>query len=323
MCNTCGNSAHDDLDDDLPFLGDPAADAIDGLTDVFGLEHQRQAEALKEFYADFGITGEKRPGYVPDDTLLHYEPCKKCRGTGRFIGYTGRALGPCYTCKGAGKMAYKQSAETRAANREAEARRKAKAQVEAAAPWIEANAVEYGSLIALAKTNGFFADLLAKLMKWGSLTDRQTDTIRREMAKTQLRQEQRDNAPVLDKAFDRVIAAFERAREKQVKLPKMRLGDFYISWNPKAIYVKSLTRTSPYDGQREYLGKIVDGKFLRARACTDEDQKALLAVVADPEAAANAYGQRTGTCSICGLELTAAESIERSIGPICYAKYFG
>lgn len=303
MCATCGNNGHDDLNDDLSSL--------------FG--------TVEQFREDFGLSGETKPGYAAEvDPIanMHYEPCKKCGGSGKFRGYTGRVLGDCFTCKGAGKMAYKQSAETRAANRDAAERRKAKAQVEAAAPWIEANAVEYGTLVALAGSNGFFADLLAKLMKWGSLTDRQTDTIRREMAKTQLRQEQRDNAPVLDKAFDRIIAAFDRAREKAVKLPKMRLGDFYISWNPKGIYVKSLTRTAP-DGGREYLGKIVDGKFFRARACTDEEQAALLAVVADPEAAANAYGQRTGTCSICGLKLTREESIERAVGMVCWSKYFG
>lgn len=33
------------------------------------------------------------------------------------------------------------------------------------------------------------------------------------------------------------------------------------------------------------------------------------------------YGQGTGTCGICGAELTNAESIERGIGPICASKF--
>jgi len=45
-------------------------------------------------------------------------------------------------------------------------------------------------------------------------------------------------------------------------------------------------------------------------------------VAKDPSAAARAYGLRTGQCSICGRELTNAESRARGIGPIC-AERFG
>lgn len=29
-------------------------------------------------------------------------PCAKCQGTGKFVGYTGRTLGDCFTCNGTG-----------------------------------------------------------------------------------------------------------------------------------------------------------------------------------------------------------------------------
>lgn len=30
--------------------------------------------------------------------------CGRCHGSGKFIGYTGRAIGDCFTCKGKGKV---------------------------------------------------------------------------------------------------------------------------------------------------------------------------------------------------------------------------
>lgn len=41
----------------------------------------------------------------------------------------------------------------------------------------------------------------------------------------------------------------------------------------------------------------------------------------DPRAAAIAYGQRTGTCSCCGRELTRHSSIDAGIGPVCATKW--
>jgi hypothetical protein len=39
--------------------------------------------------------------------------------------------------------------------------------------------------------------------------------------------------------------------------------------------------------------------------------------------AAEAFGQETGRCSMCGLELTDPVSIAQSMGPICSGRYFG
>lgn len=35
-----------------------------------------------------------------------------------------------------------------------------------------------------------------------------------------------------------------------------------------------------------------------------------------------AWGKTTGTCACCGLALDDPESVDRGIGPVCYAKYF-
>lgn len=46
----------------------------------------------------------------------------------------------------------------------------------------------------------------------------------------------------------------------------------------------------------------------------------LRAIVADPRAAAAAYGQLTGKCGLCGRQLEDEESVARGIGPICAEK---
>ncbi len=48
--------------------------------------------------------------------------------------------------------------------------------------------------------------------------------------------------------------------------------------------------------------------------------EAVKVLVADPRAAAAAYGLKSKHCGMCGRELTVLESIERGIGPSCAAK---
>jgi hypothetical protein len=47
----------------------------------------------------------------------------------------------------------------------------------------------------------------------------------------------------------------------------------------------------------------------------------LLAIEADPEAAAVLHGKASGRCAVCSRDLTDPESIERGIGPICAGKF--
>lgn len=64
-----------------------------------------------------------------------------------------------------------------------------------------------------------------------------------------------------------------------------------------------------YGSQRpgqDYTGKIED---------------ALAAIIADPKAAAAAYGHLTGRCCICNRKLEDADSVAKGIGPICEAKF--
>ena len=54
-----------------------------------------------------------KAGYVLPEKQFA-EGCPKCRGTGQFVSYTGRVLGQCFACKGAGKRVFATSPEVRA-----------------------------------------------------------------------------------------------------------------------------------------------------------------------------------------------------------------
>jgi hypothetical protein len=80
--------------------------------------------------------------FVPAVERSHTEPCRKCGGGGKFIGYTGRVVGNCFTCKGTGKMTFKNSAADREANRTKVAERKVARQQEDFTAWQTANPAE-------------------------------------------------------------------------------------------------------------------------------------------------------------------------------------
>lgn len=157
--------------------------------------------------------------------------------------------------------------------------------------------------------NAFAQSLAESLNKYGSLTDGQVRAVRN-------RSTAASAAPVI--SVGRIEEAFASARDAGLKRLKMHLDTFQFkpaganSANAGGLYVT--------EGET-YLGKVLGGKFLRAAVCTDEQQDRILAAASDPAAAAKAYGQRTGRCSICGRELTAEESIERFVGPVCASKY--
>lgn len=124
--------------------------------------------------------------------------------------------------------------------------------------------------------------------------------------------------PVCD--VSRIETAFAQAKARGVKRPKLRLDTFIFSASGPA---------SAYAGAvfvREgdvYLGKVIDGRFLATRGCDEPTRDRILAAVADPQAAAVAYGQRTGACSVCGRPLIVTESVDLGIGPVCRARFFG
>lgn len=209
--------------------------------------------------------------------------CRACNGTGSSITTSG------------GNTTDNNPAATYAAN---------KPEI---VGWLEANA----------KPGNFARSLLDGLTKFGRLTEKQEAVVVRILAENKAKGTpvKIDLTPVFDK--------FRNAQAAGLKKPKMRLEGLAFSLaggrNAGSLYVKA---GPAYEDT--YLGKVSPaGEFHKSRDCTDENLERLQAVSGDVLAAAVAYGQKTGQCACCGRELTNPESIARSIGPICYERYFG
>ena len=67
-------------------------------------------------------------------------------------------------------------------------------------------------------------------------------------------------------------------------------------------------------GNRQRYGSQRPGETYRGKI-----EDALRAIVADPQAAMAAYGHLVGRCGVCGKRLEDEQSVERGIGPWCYA----
>lgn len=249
----------------------------------------------------------------------HVEVCPSCRGTGQFRSWSGRAVGECFKCKGAGKRTFKTSPEARQKSRESSANkaleksRQLLADVEdfkAANPevfaWLENNTAFE-----------FAASLREALYKFGSLTEGQLNAAKKCVAKLQEKKAAKQAAAqTVD--VSRIEAAFDAAKSNGIKKPKLNLGAFKFKpapvtgRNPNAIYVMS---------GETYLGKVDGGKFFKAYACTEAMESEVVAAAANPSEAAKAYGLRTGSCSVCNRALTNGASIDLGIGPICADKF--
>lgn len=245
------------------------------------------------------------------------ETCPKCRGTGRYNSHSQYGY-QCFACKGKGKKTFKQPAAKRADNR-LKAADRAAAKAQAA---VEAFNAAHPDVAAWMNGSTFpFAVSLAQAVaKYGSLTENQINAARRCIASKAQAQEAAVSrvqaAPVID--LTKLEAAFAKAAENGLKKVKVRFAGLTVSpakatsANAGGLYVKA-------DG--EYVGKIMSGRFLCTRECSDDVKERVLSACADPKAAAVAYGKQTGSCSCCGRKLTDPVSIENGIGPICADNY--
>lgn len=300
----------------------------DNIDDLFGsVDSDKADEAAvfaKEAMRHMGGS-EKRP----EGQAFFEEACPKCKGSGRFVSYSGNTLGACFTCKGRGKVRFKTSSEDRAAKREQKQKRKQKEAMDKmvkALSWLEENPTENEWLkAASARGFAFASNMITAILTYGSLTDKQLAAIRKCMAQDEERERERaeasELAPNLESvALIRIHQAFAKAVSRDIKYPKIRLDSFLFSLvrsgvNEGAIYVKSIAKDT--NGDRRYMGKIVEGRLFKAYGVSDEEQTRIIAAAADPEAAAVAYGKREGACSICARKLTNHQSINDGIGPIC------
>jgi hypothetical protein len=268
----------------------------------------------------------------PSSYKPHFEQsCDKCRGSGRFVGYTGKILGSCFTCKGTGKLMFKTSPADRAkaqAYRQGKEENKRAARISEVDAWKIANPAEFDWIVA----NGSFdfaAAMLISLTQYGSLTDGQMAAVRKCMARGQERKQaavaREASAPTID--ITKIEAAFAKAKASKLQYPKLLLDTFkFQPAGPSSKWAGSIYVTDAKEmhinGKPLYLGRITDGKLVVTRECGEERQARILEAAASPAEAAIKYGHMSGSCSCCGRRLDNPDSVSRGIGPICYAKYF-
>lgn len=291
-------------------------DFNDSLDDLIG--GATKAKQLQDHTPDW---------YRNQKPAEHIEVCQACRGTGRFISYSGRALGPCFKCKGQGKKVFKTSAADRAHARQQNQDRKARRGEEARQAFKAAHPAAYEWLLANVERNEFATSLWHKLATYGDLTDGQlaavTKGIARDAERKASAQARVDNAKAID--MSKIELAFEKARSNAkalgalgIRWLKLRLDTFEFLDMPAKGQWNAAVRVT--EGEKK-LGRIEAGKFVRSFACDDPTEARIIAAAADPQSAAVAYGKKYGVCAICGRTLENEESIKRGIGPICADKY--
>lgn len=247
--------------------------------------------------------------------------CDKCAGSGRFYSYSGRYVGPCVKCRGKGKLKTDPAI--------AAARRKARedAKNAARAAWLEAHPEVVAWINKQAGRFDFATSMSNAIAQYGALTDGQLAAVNRcierdktyEAEQAAKRAARVEAAPVVaGEGFARMIAAFAAAKASGLKYPKFHVGPYVFkpasanSKNAGSIYITN---------GGTYLGKITDGKFIKIRDCSAEDEAEIIRICQDPFAAAVLHGKQTGKCACCGRELENEESVQLGIGPICRRKW--
>lgn len=253
----------------------------------------------------------------------HFNPCQKCHGRGRFISYSGRDCGPCFSCKGTRGSLTKTAPAVLAANRTKAAERKA-ADAEAS---MDLFSTEYPAEAAWMKERAgrfdFAREMIEAVRKFGDLTLNQMAAVRRCM----VQDAERTKAAVAKREaasgeidVSKLDEAFAVARANGALVASIRTGDICFSLakasgrNPGAIYCK--TRAGG-----EYLGKIAGGRFTASFECTEAHKATIVEAAADPKAAALRYAAITNECSVCGRLLTDPVSKAAGIGPKCAGKF--
>lgn len=253
-------------------------------------------------------------------TIARY-PCSKCRGSGKFIGYTGRIVGDCRQCRGTGK----QKTDPELAQRKRQAKAEALKLERAAMKdrWATANPEAWQWIEANKATFSFASSLAKALDQWGSLTDGQLKGVFKCIEAGKRRQQERagrqPDALMQGAGFTKMLEAFDTAKRSLLNFPSLRIGAYKFSLacqhsvNANCIYVKR--------GQL-YVGKITkDGKFFASRDASEEDIAKIKEIGADPFEALVAHGKQTGYCGCCGRLLENPESVRLGIGPICRGKW--
>ena len=307
----------------------------DSLDDLFGSDLGKGITEFKPHTLPMDDASVRIRNTVPEFT----EKCPKCRGSGRFISYSGRPVGQCFACKGKGSKTFKSSTETRANA----AQKRLDTKEARWADFAERNQQESTWIIRSAPRFEFAANMKLAVMTYGDLTEKQMEAVRRGVVRhaewEAAKQQKSDNstvAPVAapSKGYVNIKASFDALLQKGVRKAQMTVGEVNLSLaplsgkNPGQVYVKD---------QGNYVGKIVNGSFYPRGAVAADLVSRLDKIEADPRgavieharvtaeriAAARLQGDKQFSlpCGCCGKTLTDPVSVNRGIGPVCAAKW--
>lgn len=238
--------------------------------------------------------------------------CYSCRGSGKFVSYTGRTVGDCFTCHGTGHTSTKvaKSHATKVSNAQAETRFRKEFREEHTdvVGWLETNS----------QHNSFASSLLNQLNSRGTLSERQVACVREQLAKSARKREETIQA---------VIAA--EPTGTGLDLSKLPEGYYAVPQGDTRLKVRIQKPTAPsrwagfvfvsdgaaYGSARKY-GRQAPGK-----SYSGDIVPQLTAILSNPIQACAAYGKLVGRCGVCGRKLEDEESVARGIGPICAGKF--
>jgi hypothetical protein len=174
-----------------------------------------------------------------------------------------------------------------------------------------------------ARTDAFAAgkadicrDLAVKLDRalgdYGSFSEKQEAFARKLISWAEPRERRASPAPaaLYHPNIARLLCTFSRG---------FRCGDIKISLGKKGVYW--VTAGGALVGVHEAQNtKLFAGKIAAAGLSVPAVERALATIEDDPIATLKASGRETGICGCCGLPLVDPVSVERGIGPICWAK---
>jgi len=243
------------------------------------------------------------------------QACVKCGGTGIFRSYTGRSLGNCFVCQGAGFKEFKTSPEQRARATEQRAARQERAKLDNVAAFAAEHPAAYEWMVAQAPRFEFAASMLESLKKWGALTGNQLDAIDRCIERDAQRAAQR----AAQAAAAPAVPDMHKFWEVLQRHAKFYAGKLTISRRnqDQLCWIK-------HDDAEKVIGKIDNGTLtLWNRPGVDMGavREQLAEFEGAPLQAAMRWGKLAGRCCSCGRDLTDPASIEAGIGPICAGKF--
>lgn len=247
-------------------------------------------------------------------------PCQKCKGSGRFVGYTGRVLGPCHTCKGKGSFERKNSAQTLAANREKAVDRKVRQQDNRWELFAGKHPEQAAWILAEKDKFEFAGKMHEAVLKYGDLTIGQMAAVDRGVERARQRAAQRAQKAAQQQEAVKginvanIVDAFQRAHEAGLKRFTLRFNGVHFQVD-KHTWDKIWVSASGYGSAR--YGLIENGVYRPGRDFNAEIGAKIELISADPMAAAKAYVQITSECSVCGKHLQNKDSVDAGMGPIC------